>query len=111
VVIAVGVHWEARDYFFVKLCDHAVETLLVSEEIKRDFLARARAVDQLYKAILPHESAGEFGQERAVFTVLARKIQSLQEPVDISDIMDAVECLLDKSVSAEGYLISEGGPE
>ena len=98
---------EATSFEFIRLSDEAVETLLINEDIKQDYLALSRLVDKLYKAILPDKAASEFGQLRAIFTVLSRKIQSLREPVDISDIMDAVEILLDQSVGAEGYIIAE----
>ena len=40
--------------------------------------------------------------------VLAQKIRSLDPPVDISEVMQQVEYLLDRSIAAEGYVIREG---
>jgi type I restriction enzyme, R subunit len=42
-----------------------------------------------------------------LISVIAEKIRSLTAPADISDVMEAVEQLLDKSVAAEAYRIAE----
>ncbi len=96
----------ASSFDFIKLSNEAVETILINEDIKQDFLALAQQVDRLYKAILPDKLANEFGSQRAIFTVLAHKIQALQSSVDISDVMGKVEGLLDASIAAEGYVIA-----
>jgi len=102
---------DASSFDFIKLSNEAVETILINENIKQDFLALAQQVDRLFKAILPDKLASEFGSQRAVLTVLARKIQVLQSPVDISDVMGAVEGLLDASIAAEGYVIAESNED
>ena len=57
----------AADKFdFIQLRDDAVDKLLADEQTKPQFLALARDVDRLFKAILPHERAGDFGPWRAV---------------------------------------------
>src|SRR5690606_40129982 len=77
---------------------------------REHYLALAREVDRLFKAILPHERAGEYGPHRALFTNLARRIRSLSPEVDISEVLAGVERLLDESVAAEAYLMPKSGP-
>ncbi len=96
----------ASGFDLVKLLDDAVESILVSDEAKRTFLALAGLVNRLFKAILPDPAVGEFGPIRKLITVIAEKISSLDPEVDISEVMTKVEALLDESVAAEAYVIA-----
>ncbi len=49
--------------------DEAEDKLLVNDEVKRKFLAQARLVAQLYKAILPHPKANDY---KALYDIFAR---------------------------------------
>jgi type I restriction enzyme R subunit len=89
--------------------DDSVEKIIVNDELKNRYLALAGEVDRLFKAILPDTRAGEFAPRRKVFVVLADKIRNLTPEADISEVMGAVEKLLDESVSARGYVIREPG--
>ncbi|TVQ94235.1 MAG: type I restriction endonuclease subunit R [Chromatiaceae bacterium] len=91
----------------VGLIDDAVEALVASEDLKRHFLDLANTVVRLYKAILPDPTAHEFGAEVALLDVLADKIRALTPPADISQVMQQVESLLDRSIAAEGYVIRD----
>lgn len=93
----------------IALMDDAIEKIIVNDELKGRYLALAGNVDRLFKAILPDTRAGEFAPRRKVFTVLADKIRALTPEADISEVMDAVEDLLDKSVTARPYSIRESG--
>jgi len=93
----------------IALMDDAVEKIIVNDELKSKYLALATNVDRLFKAILPDTRAAEFGPRRKVLTVLAEKIRALRPEVDISEVMGAVEELLDESVSARGYVIRDKG--
>jgi type I restriction enzyme R subunit len=64
-------------------------------------------MNKIYRAILPHPAVGEFGPLRHVFMVLADKIRALVPEADISEMMSEVEALLDESIAAEGYVITE----
>lgn len=90
------------------LMDAAVESLLVSDEVKDRFAAFARQVDLLFRAILPDTRASEFAPRRHLLNVLAAKIRALQAPTDVSDLVEQVEELLDHSVEAKRYLIATG---
>lgn len=89
----------------VKLLDDAVDAILVNEETRRKYLSLADKVDRLFRAILPDPAANEFGRSRKVFVVIADTIRSYSPEVDISDVMQAVEDLLNQSVASEGYVI------
>ena len=110
-LLDIGVDLEAiqsADAFEkVKKLDDAVNAILVNDDSKREYLALAYQVDRLFKAILPDKSANQFGMDCKTIVVLAGKIKSLIPPADISDVMDAVEHLLDESIEPNGYLIEE----
>ena len=89
----------------VKCLDDAVEALVVNDEAKRKYLMLAGNVAKLYRAILPDAAAGEFAPLAILLAVLAEKIRSLSPPTDISEIMGAVEQLLDESIAPVGYVI------
>lgn len=85
----------------------AVETILVNDESKQRYLALTRNVTKLYKAILPDPAASEFGAIQYLFTVIAERIRLLNPEVDITDVTEAVEELLDESITAVEYVIHE----
>ncbi|ABW68043.1 type I restriction endonuclease subunit R [Desulfosudis oleivorans] len=91
----------------VGLLDDAVEALVVSEEIKRRYLDLANAVQRLYKAVLPDPAAHAFVAEVTPVKVIADKIRVLAPPADISQVMQQVEELLDRSIATEGYVFRE----
>jgi len=93
----------------VKLVDDAVDAILVNDETKVRYLALARHVDRLYKAILPDVAANTFSPQRALFAAMADKIRSLIPAADITAFMGDVESLLDTSVATEGYVIHDPG--
>lgn len=91
----------------IKLIDDAVEAIIVNDESKRKYISLANQVNSLYKAILPDPLANNFLPKRNVITVVAEKIKSLTPPADISRVMQAVETVLDGSISAQGYVIHD----
>ena len=82
-----------------------VEMLMVDDDEKTAFLARASLVNRLYKAILPDKRANEFSRLRAVTKFLADAIAEYTERPDVSGVLGRVEQLLDESVAANEYLI------
>lgn len=94
----------------VKLLDEAVESILVDEESKKRYMALALAVNRLFKAILPDERADEFNASRTLFLVLFEKIRSMMPEIDISEVMEDIERVLDRSIAAEGYVIGDQKP-
>ena len=70
--------------------------LLVNDDTKRTYLNMADYVDRLFKAILPDPAANRFSLDRKAIVVIAEEIRSLIPPADISEVMEAVEGLLDR---------------
>ena len=62
-------------------------------------------VAKIFQAIKPDPRAGEFAPVCVVLAYIAKEIRSLMPPADISEVMRAIEQLLDESVSTEGYVI------
>lgn len=98
---------EAQGFDRVKLLDDAVDALVARDETKIQLLAHATVVSNLYRAVLPDSAATEFAPTRAVLQVLAQKIRSLNPQTDISEVMEQVGELLDRSVATAGYVIEE----
>ncbi len=97
----------AQGFERIKFVSDAVEAILVNDESKQRYLALARNVIKLYKAILPDPSAGEFGATQCLFSAIAERIHSLNPEVDISEVTQAVSELLDDSITAVEYVIRE----
>lgn len=96
---------QATGFAKTKLLDDAVEAIIASEEQKKEYLTLANQVTRIYKAILPDAAANEMSSDVVLFSVLAQKIRALTPPSDISEVMQRVEELLDRSIAAEGYVI------
>lgn len=109
--LAIGVDLDAinaaQGAAVVGLGEEAVEQILRDEETKSAFLAHARIVNGLFKAILPDPQANRFAPIRSVLAYLADAINSLAQPVDVSRVLDQVQELLDESVAANPYLIHD----
>ena len=91
----------------MKALQDAREALLVTDDIKKQFLSLASRVAMIYRAILPDSSASQFAPACALYTTLADMIRALLSPVDISGVMQQIESVLDKSIGASGYAIKE----
>jgi len=88
-----------------KLKDDAVAAFVVKDEIRRQFLGLTADVEKLFKSLLPDPAANEFGAIRKVFAVIAEKILVDIPAPDISEVMEQVGVVLDKSIATEGYVI------
>lgn len=91
----------------IKLIDDTVEAIIVNDESKKKYLSMASTLHQLFKAILPDPIANEVSPAVSLVGVIADKIRALSPPVDIAGVLGAVEEVLDKSISAQGYVIRE----
>jgi type I restriction enzyme R subunit len=91
----------------IRLIDEAVDAILVNDESKRKYISLAGSIVRIYRSILPDPAAGEFYPKQALFANLAEKICSMVIEVDISDVMKAVDGLLDNSILTEGYFIRQ----
>ncbi|MBP7792605.1 MAG: type I restriction endonuclease subunit R [Candidatus Goldbacteria bacterium] len=91
----------------VSLIDDAIEHILENEERKSMFKEKNAIIQKTYKAILPDTSAGEFQPVVKILQVLADKLGSISPTVDISDVLQQVSELLDKSVKVETHYLAE----
>jgi len=91
----------------VKLLDDAVDILVASDNLKKEYLTLSNNMRALYKAILPDPKVEKYRSQYMLFRTLAYKIRSLAPDVDISDVQGKVEDLLDESVETKGYIIRE----
>ena len=91
----------------IGLIDDATNSILTNDETKRNYLQRAKNILKLYKAILPDSAAHDFVSICSLIYIITRKINSLTASADISDVITAVEDLLDQSVAPTGYIIED----
>jgi type I restriction enzyme R subunit len=89
----------------IRLLDDAVEALLLTDDTRREFLAHAAKVGRLFKAVLPDPIAAEVAPNYGAIRAIELKLRTPGVPVDITHVMAEVEALLDRSISAEGYVI------
>ncbi len=101
----------AQGFQKVALLDDAVEVLIAKEEDKSAFMSKVVTACRVYRAILPDAMASQVTPDVVLFSVLAQKIRGLVPPADISQIMEQVEDLLDRSVAADPYVMPAGGSE
>ena len=98
---------DAQGFEKVAKLDDAVEQLIANEETKNSFMSQARIVSRVYRAILPDPDANELAADAVLISVIAQKIKALAPPVDISEVMQQVEELLDRSIAPVPYIIKE----
>jgi type I restriction enzyme R subunit len=87
----------------------AFEAVVSPADTRKGFLQHAHAINRIYKAILPNERAAPIAPEAVLISTLARKIRDEIEGPDVSAIMDEVEALLDRTISAEDYRMASMG--
>lgn len=90
--------------------EDAMNALISPDPLRRDFLGHERLVSTLYRAVKPDPSALEFAGRVAGLTTLAEAIRAKlnPNPPDISQVMNAINGLLDESIT--GHEIRESGP-
>ncbi len=99
----------ARGFEFIALQSAAVEALLIDEPTRRTFIGLARRVRKAFKGLLPDPEAARNTHRVAVIRSIATKLSDAAEAPDITDVMDSVNELLDRSVAPQEYVIYAGG--
>ncbi len=84
-----------------------VDKLIHPAETKKKYLTLATHADRVYRALGIDDAKLDLAPDWGTLLDLARGIQGLEQPVDISGVMARVEKLLDESIDAEGYVIQE----
>lgn len=95
----------------IALLDDAVEALIDTDESKKAFLGMAAGISRVYRAILPDPIATELAPDAVLISVLAQKIRALSPVPDISQVMEQVEDLLDRSVAPIPYVLPKTSEE
>ena len=95
----------AENFARAQAVEDAANRLLAPEAVKRDFMAHARLVDALFRAVKPDPVAAEFAVRCGSIKALADYIRNCTEPPDISGIMQGIQKLLDDSIGAEPFKI------
>jgi type I restriction enzyme R subunit len=98
--------WHASGFEFIGLRDAATEALIADPDVRAEFMSTATVARKLFKAVLPDPAAAQWQSKVAVIRALAEHIASLGRVVyDVTDVAEAVDALLDRSVGAEEYVI------
>ena len=90
--------------------DDAVNALISPDPLRREFFGHERLVSTLYGAVKPDPAALEFASRVACLATLGEAIRAMlnPNPPDISQVMKAINGLLDESIT--GHEIRESGP-
>ena len=88
----------------------AADQVLINEEKKKEFMAHARTVNHLYKAILPDPDAGEFLPVRAALKAISDFIRQLGPSTeeDIEQVRRKVNKKLDEAISSSPVIEDDG---
>lgn len=100
---------EAEGFDLMNLLDDARNLLVKNESVKNSFVNQARALDRLYRAVLPDLEAQAYTAEWALYQALLRNVlgESGEQGADIECVMASVEALMDKSVRTYRYQIPQ----
>jgi type I restriction enzyme R subunit len=91
------------------LIDDAVNALISPEALRKEFLAHARLVDALYRAVKPHPAAIEFMNRATCLGMLSDVIkQKLNpKPMDLRDVLASIDKVLDDSITGVSIGVRE----
>jgi len=101
----------ARGMEYIARQAAAAESLLIDEETRKGFVTLANRARKTYKALMPDKAALDATQRVAAIRSIANKIAAASEVPDISEVMDGVSDLLDRSVGTREYIIRALGDE
>ncbi len=96
----------------VRLIGEAVENLISPDPLRKQFLAHERLVRTLFQAVKPDPTVLEFASSVYCLGIIADEIRLRTGgagPSDISEVLSKVNELLDESIAADGFQISEDG--
>jgi type I restriction enzyme, R subunit len=88
----------------------AVNALISPDPLRKEFLAHERLVRTLFQAVKPDPAVVEFVSRISCLSTIADAIREKTgegQPADISGILTKVNHLLDESIAADGFTISE----
>lgn len=82
----------------------AVNQLIANDRIKDDYLAQAKDVTRLYKAVMPDPVIPDLAPRCQVVAELAKAIRAQKEPVSISAVLEEISQTLDGSIVADPHI-------
>ena len=91
----------------IKLITEAVDIIISNEKTRKEFVSLTNLIKKLYKAILPDPKAEIFRVKYYMFKTIADKIGELSPETDIEEVKKKMERLLDDSIDAKGFIISD----
>ena len=100
---------EPKTFESIQGIEDAVNSILINDETKGDYLQRANYIFKLYKAILPDAAANEFRGICSLTKTIAQRIRTLTPTVDPSDVRAEIEDLLDRSIVPTDYVTEATG--
>ena len=100
---------KAVDFERIKVLDDFANKILVDDETKKQYLALASDVNRIFKALLPDTGVNPFIPRRSIIRQLERQVRQNTDPVDVSEFMQDIETLLDRSIATEPFLIDHEG--
>ena len=91
-----------------------MDRILVNDKTKQGYLQRVSQISKLHKAILPDPAANQFSRIcfliNTIANTITQKIRPLTPSADISDVTQAIEDLLYRSIVPTSYTI-DANPE
>ncbi len=100
---------EPKTFERVQGIEEAVNSILINDKTKGEYLQRARSIFKRYKAILPDAAANEFREICSLINIIAQRIRTLTPSVDPSDVRQEIEDLLDRSIMPTGDMVAVSG--
>jgi type I restriction enzyme R subunit len=85
----------------------AIDKLVHPENTKRQFVLLAGQADRLYRAVGTDARKADLSPDWGALTDIARGLRGLEQPVDITQVMAAVDRLLDESVAAKAFVMRD----
>jgi type I restriction enzyme R subunit len=90
------------------LLEHAANAIVGDIAKKKKFLNLASDIQTTYRAVLPDPSADDFYAEVTAVRVIASRVRDVgTASVDVSQVKKDLEDLLDRSIQAGEYVISQ----
>ena len=100
---------EPKTFERVQGIEEAVNSILINDKTKGEYLQRAGNIFKRYKAILPDAAANEFRGICSLINIIAQRIRTLTPSVDPSDVREEIEDLLDRSIMPTGDMVAVSG--
>ena len=100
---------EPKTFERIQGIEDAVNSILINDETKGDYLQRASHIFKLYKAILPDGAANEFRGICSLINIIAQRLRTLIPSVDPFDVREEIENLLDQSIVPTDYITEASG--